>query len=584
MEGDGRLKNTKVLLLCVAALLLASLVAACSGKTDDENESGLANPSANEGGGADTVADAGAAEDAKKDKVTYTIFNGVAGSKDINTNETTIGKMLEDQTGVNFKLEFLVGDLPTKIGTMIASGDYPDVLIPDAAIEEVMNAGAFIPLDDLIEQHAPNIKKYYGPYLDQMRAKDGKVYYLPIAVQVGDFIPNPEPGSAFWIQRRVLEEAGYPRVRTFDQYLTLIRDFAAKHKDEDLTGMVTLTHDWRFFATTNPPMHLAGGPNDGGVIVDPNTHEARTYAATDETKRWLKALNDLNAEGLLDKASFVDNYDQYIAKLTSHKVLGFMDQTWQVANARQVLKDAERKDPAQGAYMYVPLPVTFDESITDAYVEGEGGLVTNRGIGITRSAKDPVRIIQYWDNMLTEENQKLVSWGIKGETYEVDENGRFYRTDEQIAKIDEAFNEKFGFKHFGWNWPSYSVNSTFSDGNARGVGNQAEVYQASLTQGEKDFLAKYDAKTYSDLFAPPPYRPWYPAWGFAKEQGSPEQQWEAKKDEIQRKHFPKIVLTAPEKFEAAWNEYVNEFGKLDTAGYEKWTTEQVKLKVAAAKK
>ncbi|MBD2846550.1 ABC transporter substrate-binding protein [Paenibacillus sp. IB182496] len=572
------MKKRSTWLVCLALLCVIAATAACTGGNDNKgtakNDSGSGN-----GNGTGTGTTDNTTADAAKEKVTYTIFNGVAGSKDINTNETTIGKVLEDQTGVNFKLEFLVGDLNTKIGTMIASNEYPEVLIPDAAIEEVMNAGAFIPLDDLIDEHAPNIKRVYGPFLDQMRAKDGKLYYLPIAVQVGDYVPDPEPGAAFYIQRRVLEEAGYPEVHTLEEYLELIRNYVKAHPEENLTGMVSLTHDWRFFSIANPPMHLSGYPNDGNVLVDLDTHEAKAYAASEETKRWLSTLNGLNAEGLFDKASFVDNYDQYIAKLTSHKVLGFYDQRWQVQNALNVLRDAARKDTAMDGYNYFPLPITFDAGTPDAYVEPQGGLVTNRGIGITVSAEDPVRIIEYFDNMLTEDNQILTSWGIEGETYEVNEEGRFYRTEEQINTIDEAFNEQFGFKQYSWNWPSYSANSTLADGNGKSVGYQPEVFQMSLTEGDKKILGQYGAQTYSDLFAEPVYRAWYPAWGFAKEQNSPEQMWEAAKEELQKKYFPKMVLASPDNFEAAWKEYTEAFAKLDTAGYEAWTTEQVKQRI-----
>jgi len=59
--------------------------------------------------------------------------------------------------------------------------------------------------------------------------------------------------------------------------------------------------------------------------------------------------------------------------------------------------------------------------------------------------------------------------------------------------------------------------------------------------------------------------------------------WETSKDELTKKYFPRMVLSTSDKFEAAWEEYLKEFAKLDTAGYEKWTSEQVKLKVDAAK-
>src|SRR5690606_37880176 len=188
-----------------------------------------------------------------------------------------------------------------------------------------------------------------------------------------------------------------------------------------------LTDGWRFFATTNVPNHLAGYPNDGEVMVDMNTFEARIYAGTEWDKRWWQKLNELNAKGLFYKASFTDNYDQYIANLTSHKVLGFFDYGWQVGNATAVLNDAARADPSQDGYRYFPLPVVFDENIKDQYLDPIG-YVANRGFGITVNAKDPERIIEFIDHLLKEETQILLNWGIEGETYIRDSNGRLTRT------------------------------------------------------------------------------------------------------------------------------------------------------------
>jgi len=581
-KGERKKMARKLLFASVAAATALSL-AAC-GNNNGNNASGSGSPSPSAASpSASSSASASASADKPLDKVTFTIFNGVAGDKDVNTNETTIGKILEDQTGVNFKIEHLVGDLNTKIGTMIASNDYPDVLIPDAAIDAVMKAGAFIPLDDLIEQYGPNIKRVYGPYFERMKADyGGHIYFLPFGPQVGEYTADPNINQgAFWIQRRVLKEAGYPQIKTLDQYTKLIEDYVAKHKDENLTGLVSLTNDWRFFATSNPPMHLDGYPNDGNVEVDLNTLEAKTYAGSDSTKRWLQTLNDLNAKGLFDKSSFVDNYDQYLAKLTSHKVLGFFDYGWQIGNAQNTLKDAAKKDPTQDDFVYFPLPVTFDGT-HDQYLDPPGW-TSNRGIGITKSAKDPARIVQYWDNLLKEENQVLVHWGVKGETYEVDANGRFYRTKEEVTKLDDTFNQNFGFKTYDWDWPQYGTSSTLSDGNAVAPGYQPEVFQMDLTDADKTILDKYGVKTYSDLFDKPDDRPWYPAWSFPKDNNSPEKQWETKKEDLAKKSFPRLMLAKPSEFDSIWADYLKEFNKLDTAGYEKWTTEQIKKVMAVAK-
>lgn len=80
-------------------------------------------------------------------------------------------------------------------------------------------------------------------------------------------------------------------------------------------------------------MHLAGFPNDGGVTVDMDSLEATVYNDKDMTKEWLKKLNEINNKGLFDQEAFTQNYDEYLAKITSGRVLGFFDYGWQVSQS-----------------------------------------------------------------------------------------------------------------------------------------------------------------------------------------------------------------------------------------------------------
>ncbi|WP_164515063.1 ABC transporter substrate-binding protein [Paenibacillus lentus] len=551
-------------LSCLTIIMLASLLSACSG---GKGNSKAVSPSTGD-----------ASQEEKLDKVTFTYFNAVAG-KDINTNETKIGKIFEDQTGVNFKIEHLVGDENTKVGTFIASNSYPDVLVPGGSIDKLLSSGSFIPLNDLIEEYGPNIKRVYEPYYNLMKAEDGNIYFLPMSAVVGEYIsaPNIEQG-AFWIQRRVLKEAGYPNIKTFDDYLNLIREYMKKHPGEDLTGYIALTTQDQFFALTNPPMHLAGYPNDGGVIIDMETHAASDYGNDEITKRYLQELNKLNAEGLFDKSSFVDNRDQYLAKIASGKVLGFFDYRWQVGQAMNNLREVTQQT-GNDDLEYMALPIVFDENTKDQYLDPPS-FVNNRGVGISVSAKDPVRIIKYFNNLLTDENQILSNWGLEGETYSVDENGRFYRTEEQIKQTNtESFRESFGFKYFEYNWPRYGNGSTLPDGNSVGAGRQPEVAQMSYTEADKKLLEAYDIQSFSQLFAAPDERPWYPAWSIQIEQGSPAQIFTQKKSDLQRKYFPRLVLASPAEFDKIWDEYVKEFNKLGVKDYEQLITDEVAKKI-----
>ncbi|SFE96350.1 putative aldouronate transport system substrate-binding protein [Paenibacillus algorifonticola] len=541
---------------------------------------GCSSNSGNSGNAGNTSSSPASSSEAagEQEPVTFTYY-GFAANKDTLASETVIGKELQKQTGVDFKMEFIVGDGKTKSGVMIASGDYPDVIVPDGEIDKLMDAGAFIPLDDLIEKYGPNIKRVYGPYMDKFKQADGKIYHLPFSANQG-YIGDPGISQgAFWMQRSVLKEFGYPKIKTLDEYFDLIKQYQEKYPQidgKDTVGFVIFAGvSDNFFTLTNPSMHLAGYPNDGGVLVDMNTHDAKTYQASEYEKRWIQKLNEVNAEGLFDPESFTANKDQYLAKLTSGRVLGYFNYGWQVGDATNNLKTAGIDEKR-----YTPLPIVFDQNTKDQYVDPPA-FVNNRGIGISVNAKDPVRIIQYFDNMLTEENQILVQWGIKDQNYSVDANGRFIMNEQQISeRNDTEFTRKFGWSYFQYNWPRYGNNSLLADGNSYAVGNQPEVAYAGYTEGDKAILDAYGVKTFAEMFALPDERPWYPAWSINKGQGTPEQIFEQKSSDIAKKYLPKLVLADPAQFDSIWSEYTAEFGKLDSASYESFITKIVKERVA----
>ncbi|MBU9722862.1 ABC transporter substrate-binding protein [Bacillus alkalicola] len=564
--------------LYIAMLALILVFAACSTEEDASNEApdGTDDPDTEEEVD-DTEADDGEEEPAiDTTPITYHYFNAAAPGRDMDTNETRIGQILEERTGVNFTLEHIVGDINTKIGVMVASGDYPDVVIPDAAIDIMLDAEAFIPLNDLLEEHGPTILEIYGPYLDHFTMADGNIYYLPFGATINDHIPDPNINQgAFWIQRAVLEANDYPNIKTIDQYFELIENYAAENPQIDGMNVIPytgLTYDWRFFAFSNIPNHLAGYPNDGGVMVDMETHEASVYADSEYAKRWLEKLNEIYHKGLLDEEMFVSNYDEYLSKLASGRVLGFFDYGWQFGDARIALQDAGNPERE-----FMAFPVVFDEDIKDQYIDAPT-FVGNRGAGITINAENPERIIQYWNELLSEEVQRMVHWGFEGEHYEVDENGRFWRTDEQIELArDEDLRDELGMNTYNWDWPV--VGGTFSDGNAVGPAGQPEVAYIQYREEEKELLDAYNISTFSELFADPDDRPWFPAWSANIAQGSPEQLFEERSEEIIRRHYPRIAMAAEGEFESAWEEFVSAYRELDVEGYEQFFTEIVQARV-----
>ncbi|SER50693.1 aldotetraouronic acid ABC transporter substrate-binding protein [Gracilibacillus ureilyticus] len=546
------------------SLLIALLFVASACSDDSQNTSSDDGNDTNDGGESGDV-------------ITYDFFDASGPGEDINTSETTIGKMFEEETGVNFDIEHIVGDVNQKVGTMIASGEYPELLNAEQSTDAVIDAGGFVPLNDLIEEHAPNIKKMYGPYLEYMKRDDGNIYIIPSGASHGYVKPANLEQGAWWIKRDVLKELGYPQPKTLDEYFAIIEEYTAANPEIDganTIGFTALTHDWRFFALSNQPNHLAGYPNDGGIMIDMDTLEADAYPDNPETERWLKKLNEVNDKGLFDQESFTQNYDEYLAKITSGRVVGFFDYRWQVGQALDTL--AEDEDPYND---YMGFPIVFEEGITDQYLDPVG-FAASPGIGITTAAseEDQIRIIKFLDHIAKEETQKLITWGKEGETYEIDENGRYYRTEEQIETTSNTeFRDSFGFSYFEWGWPR--MNGLYEDGNAVEPPKQQEVASLMYDDGDKEFLEAYEIETFTELFAEPEERPWYPAWDTPIETGSPAQLYEQQLDDLMKRKFPEIIFANPSDFDSQWSDFKSSFETLPYEEYENVITESVKRKV-----
>jgi putative aldouronate transport system substrate-binding protein len=486
--------------------------------------------------------------------------------------DNKIYKWIEKNLHVTFSWDILVGEKDQKIGVMIAGGDYPDLLHVDSA--KFYESGALVPLDDLVEQYAPQIKRHYAEAWEKMKEDDGHVYVLSVWGVLEGRDQSPWYGdSALWVQKEVLKEAGYPRIKTVDEYFDLLMRYKEKHptiNDMPTIAFTILTYDWRSFCLINPPNFLAGFPNDGNGTVDPITYQYKVFLYQDISKRWFKKLNEMNAIGLIDRTCFVDNYDQYLSKLSSGRVLGMHDQTWQFQAAEYSLEN-------QNIYnrTFAPLPIVFDESTRPRYRNRKMPNI-GQGIGISVKAKDPVRIIRFLDAQLSEEAQRVFNWGIEGEDWQYDEEGKPYRTEEQRAQqADEVW--KLHNKAELWANHNPKYEGSFSDGYPT---NMSDIYSekaAVLRPEDKELWEAYGVTSNAELMDPdPPENPvWFPTWQINMPDGSEAQLAWQKAEEVYRKYLPRIIMGRPNQFERLWEEYVAELGNTGLEKYEAFMQERI---------
>jgi putative aldouronate transport system substrate-binding protein len=372
-------------------------------------------------------------------------------------------------------------------------------------------------------------------------------------------------------------------VKTMDQYFDVLTAYADKHptiNGQPTVPFTILTYDWHAFCLWNPPEFLAGYPNDGNGVVDPATQKYQVFFPMDISKRWFKKLNELNAEGYIDKSAFTDNYDQYLAKLSSGRVLGMHDQGWQFENAKYSLRD-------QGMYnrTWAPLPIVFDESIRPHYRDWpEPNL--GRGVAISVNAEDPVRIIRFINDFLAEDVQRTMEWGIEGEDWQFDEKGVPYRTEEQRQKWDNAtWQEQNRAMIVRDMFPT--AEGSFSDGYPTDLKFFYPERKATLEPEDIALWKAYGVTSDAEFVDPnPPANPiWYPAWNMPNPpDGSDAQIALQRCEQVMRKYLPQVIIAAPSEFESLWAEYVQQMDENGIDIYQAYMQEQLDKRIAAKTK
>lgn len=551
--------NKKVMAMLLVIVLLLSLMA-----TGCKKETEATAPDATETS-TTTATDATTEEGATKvEPIEFTVFIG--DPKQQPTADNKIYKMIEEKLGVTFKFEFLVGDLDQKLGVLIAGGEYPDLLDSANSAEKSINAGVYQPIQDFISaEKTPNLWRQYSEYMNMMKSEDGNVYILPnYGMYYNDYVQTSYNGPAFWIQKQLLIDMNYPKITTLDEYFDVLQAYKAKQPQingQPTVGFEVLSFDWRAFCLKNAPAQLSGNPNDGGVIVDPATGTASLFANTDTAKKYYSKLNQAYNNGLIEADTFVQNYDEYLARLSSGRVLGMFDQGWDFQTATDSLV-------SQGLdnLTWVPLGITFDSSIKPWYMDRPVPNY-NRGIGVTVDCKNPERYIQMCETLLSDEWQKIFAWGIEGEDYMVDENGKFYRTPEQRAN-NEDVNWRLANKAEAL-WSSIpKMQGTFDDGNAIDPNSQATEYFEKLKDIDKEILKAYNYTYYTEfLGTAPENRKDYPAWQVSLGDGTDAAIADAKISELQMKYLPQLILGKPEKFDADWTEYLDQYSRVNIQAY-----------------
>lgn len=485
----------------------------------------------------------------------YTAFFDVEGQALGADNE--IKKEIAKLTGAECEEIWLTAQTQEDaLNSYVATGEYPDFI---SGTRELYEEEALIPLDDYLDNY-PNLKKYADTIgRDRLRLEDGHIYWLPqFGVVNGEESEVLHQGEAFWIQTRVLKWAGYPEITTLDQYFDLLeRYIEANPVMENGTENIAYTilcDDWRYFCLENPPQFLDGYPNDGCCMVDSDTLTVIDYNITPTAKRYFQKLNEEYKKGIIDPESFTSSYEQYLEKLSSGAVLGMVDQWWNFTY--DISKTVDGKSFWELGCNYVPLPITIEEGIQNKWhVKRSNELDISSGISITVSCTDVEGALQFLNDLLEPEVQRLRFWGIEGEDYEIDEEGILYRTYEQREKVSDSKIQESHFCIYSY-FPRFEGMEEGSKNTFSPEYQPGEFFD-SLTQDIRDCFEAYGCKTYVDMLGTNEQPgAWYPMYSYSAMltyATEPGRVWK-KMEETKHLWLPQVIMS--EDFEKSWQEYM----------------------------
>lgn len=493
--------------------------------------------------------------------IDMTMFTAMPGSEINDGNE--IQEIIAKKTGVRVKETWLTGQTDAEaIGTIIAGGEYPDFINGGDAMKALYDADALVAWDDYIDQY-PNIKEMYSDEeWDRFRQDDGHIYWANVFQNsYGEDKSTTHNDEAFWIQVRVLEWAGYPKIETLDDYFKVLEDYAAANPTmEDGTSNIPYTilcEDWRYFCIENAGQFLDGYPNDGSVIVDTDNMKIVDYNTTETTKRYFNKLNEEYNKGMIDPEFATQTYDEYIAKLSTGAVLGMCDQWWDFANTVNDVFKQQGLD-AKGCN-YVPLGLTIDPGMDQMWHTYGDTVNVSSGIAITTSCQDVDAAFRFMNDLLDQEIHDLRFWGVEGVDYQVDDNGLYYRTEEQRLQASDTAYKASHICSYSY-FPQWL--GTSKDGiNAMQPGYQTSEFQSSLAEPLIKCFDAYGVDNYVEMIGSVVKEtgPWFPMYSVSNNftTDTPGGVAWTKMGEVKHEWLPKVVMSAD--FDGIWSDYMSAY-------------------------
>lgn len=328
-------------------------------------------------------------------------------------------RWLEQETGVRLNITQAISDTQEELNLMISTNDLPDmVFFNDTSrntLGTMMNEGMLYGLDELIDQHCPEMKElplYKSGHGYYRWEQGGTLYYLPGMAYDRSKMKDPAwentlimGGAAYYCRKDILEEMGNPSMTTLEEVLDAT--YQAKELHPELNSPVLL---WDAYGINNTDSGVnmlyrsMGGRHkyleNGGAI----TSVARDPVYLDT----LMMINGLVKDGIVNSADFESDSGQFQdADNKNGSLFLSAGPGWRIIDGEAGIKSVDPNNSYWGLDFFASKEV--GEFFNPHYdLDGWTGLV------ITKNCKQPDRAIMLYEFLTTEAVQMNVNKGIEG--------------------------------------------------------------------------------------------------------------------------------------------------------------------------
>lgn len=318
-----------------------------------------------------------------------------------------VWKEIEKKTNVKIQWEVVPrNQYDAEMQIKLASGNnIPDILVvPNYDPTQYGQTGILLPLEDLIDKYAPNIKKVFKDYpgtKELMTSADGHIYGLASIIQ-GSADTLPE---TFTIRKDWLNKLGLKEPNTLKEWYEVLKAF--KEKDPNGNGLkdeIPFASSPYYFSEAFGLELMSGSDfkvENGKVIYQ--------WADT-RMKQYISFIQKLYKEGLIDPNFGVESCETPQLKVVKDKVGAYVNYPDWINSWEKLLHKNGRSD-AQYIPILPPLGDNGKRSLSSSVI------VDKSFSSISKKCKDPVLAIKLLDYLWSEEGIRYMAWGIEGKTY-----------------------------------------------------------------------------------------------------------------------------------------------------------------------